>query len=55
MKEEWKQYSFTELREFVESNGVVVRNEASMLDYLKERGDNVVEYIGNGQYKIKFS
>ena len=51
----WEKYSFDEVKELAEDDDIIIKNEAELLNYLKERADNYVECLGDNQYDILFA
>jgi|TARA_X000001382_G_scaffold5711_1_gene4745 hypothetical protein len=51
----WEKFNFIELKELASDDDVEINNKSELLDYLENRKDNYVEYLGDDVYNVLFA
>lgn len=51
----WEKFNFIELKELALDDDVEINNKSDLLDYLEDRKDNYVEYLGDDVYNVLFA
>lgn len=51
----WEKFNFIELKELASDDDVEINNKSDLLDYLEDRKDNYVEYLGDDVYNVLFA